>query len=271
MKKTAFSFFYALAGVLFCLPAIAHEYWLEPRDFILGSNAIIVAHIKIGQHFKGNSYAYLPTEVKSVQLHLGNESVPLSPRFGSNPAIIQESLGDGLNIVSIETYLSKLNYDRPDKFEKFIHEEGLDWVLPEHEKRQLPATGFVETFRRHTKMLVKVGSGRGKDRRLGLEFEWVLQTNPYVEVDADLVAQLWWQGEVFPNSQARLFVKRGDELTERVLRTDKDGLVRFPRIPNSKYLINAVHMILPDNNIAKVTGAVWESRWASMTFSTPDD
>ena len=271
MKKKVLSYSSSLAGIILCLPVIAHEYWLEPLDSFSASNVIIVAHIKVGQHFKGNNYPYLPTEVESIQLHLGDETVPLSPRFGSNPAILQQSLGDGLNILSVETYPYKINYDSSEKFEKFVREEGIDWVLGEHEKRQLPSTGFVEAYRRHTKMLVKVGDGRGKDRRVGMEFEWVLQSSPYAEVDDELVAQLWWRGEVFPNSQARLFVKRGDEVTEKVLRTDADGLVRFPRAAKSQYLVNAVHMLLPDDETAQDTGAVWESRWASLTFATSDD
>jgi hypothetical protein len=32
--------------------------------------------------------------------------------------------------------------------------------------------------------------------------------------------------------------------------------------------LNAVRLIVPDDATAAETGAVWESRWASVTFAT---
>lgn len=269
LHKTAIFLFYYLIGLFVCLPVTAHEYWLQPDEFIIKPEVKLDVHIKIGQDFKGNNFAYLPSEVESIKIYMGDKTVPIKPRLGDYPAISYAPLGEGLNIISLETQPVKLNYENSEKFERFVRGEGIAWVLDAHKKRQLPPEDFIEAYRRHAKTLIHVGDGKGQDRQLGLEFEWVLKSNPYTDIGDELVAQLWWRGEVFAESQARLFVKSTDKLIEQILTTDKEGRVIFKRIPDAIYLLNAVHMILPDQSTAEETGALWESRWASLTFATP--
>lgn len=267
LNKTIVVLLYSLIGLFVCAPVSAHEYWLQPEDFIIEPKTKMRIHIKIGQHFKGNNQPYLPDEVKSIKIHRQDKTVTVKPRLGDYPAISYAPLGDGLNIVALETHLFKLNYEYWEKFENFVESEGIDWVFAQHYKRSLPSDDFIEAYRRHAKTLLHAGSGAGQDRKVGLEFEWVLQANPYTET-GELVAQLWWRGAVFADSQARLFVKSNGQVMEHILRTDQQGRVSFERLPNAVYLLNAVHMIVPDQDTVNQTDAVWESRWASITFAT---
>lgn len=252
------------------LPAGAHEYWLEPLDFLIRPDQTLQAHIRVGQHFKGDTYVYRPSKVESLLLHRGETSMPLAPKLGDLPAIATAPLDDGLNILTLSSGLFSLTYHEEGKFPNFLRMEDLSWALEEHQRRKLPATGFVEAYRRHAKSLIKVGHGKGEDRRTGLAFEWVLQTNPYTSQDV-LVAQLWWRDQVMADTQARLFVRHTGEIQEYVLRTDEHGKVTLPRIAGAVYLLNAVHLMIPDPATVAETEAVWESRWASLTFATPEE
>ena len=50
----------------------------------------------------------------------------------------------------------------------------------------------------------------------------------------------------------------------------KAGLkVTLPRVSDASYLLNAVRLMRPDDATVAETQAVWESRWASLTFATP--
>jgi len=257
-----------LAIMILSLPVIAHEYWLQPVNFILQQDKFIEAHIQVGQDFKGDKFPYIDKDVASMQIHLGGDSKIISSRTGDYPAIAESALGDGLNILTIASNPYTLTYKKPGKFEKFVQHEGIDWVLAEHAKRSLPEIGFTETFLRDAKTLVKVGSGKGEDRKTGLEFEWVLHTNPYITKKEELFAQLFWQGKVFANRQYRTFIRTDDELIIHVSNTDEHGMASIPRQPKATYLLNAVHMVLPDKATAEKYNAVWESRWASLTFAT---
>ena len=259
---------FALTTIILSLPALAHEYWLQPNDFFVQHDELIQAHIKTGQDFRGNNFAYLPKSISSMHLHLGDSSTRIYSRFGDYPAISVPAAGNGLNILSVTTPPTSLTYEEPGKFASFVDNEGLDGVLVEHEKRKLPEIGFIEVYKRYTKSLIKAGDGEGADRKVGLEFEWVLHTNPYTTKQKKLVAQLWWQDKAHANKQFRYFIQTGKTLSTDIARTDSNGMATLPFIPGSTYLVNAVHMLIPTKETVIKYNAVWDSRWASLTFAT---
>jgi len=263
IRKLLASFF----CIAVALPAGAHEYWVQGDRYVIGADDNIRAHVRVGQHFKGEALPYFPDAMESIQIHLGSRSGTIQPRYAAYPVISNSPLGDGLNIISLTSGRSELKHDDPEKFREFLVYEGLEWVLARHKERKLPSAGFIETYRRYAKMLVKVGSGEGEDRYLGMPLEWVLLANPYAGTADTLWAQLRWQGKVFAGAQCRVFIEKNDKLDEIVLHTDKEGKIRFPRVSEATYLVSAVHMVEPDRETVKQTRAVWESRWASVTFS----
>jgi hypothetical protein len=253
---------------LLTLPASAHEYWLAPLDFSIRPDQPLQVDIRIGQHFKGDTFVYRPSQVAALLLRRGDSVATVSPKLGDMPAISATPVGEGLNILTLSSNLFSVTYYEEDKFPAFLRYDGLDWALAEHQRRKLPATHFTEAYRRHAKALIRVGDGQGDDRRTGLDFEWVMLNNPYTS-DDELVAQLWWRDQPAADTQSRLFVRRGEQIDEHVLRTDVDGRVTLPRVPGGSYLLNAVHLMIPDAATVAETQAVWESRWASLTFATP--
>ncbi len=44
--------------------APAHESWIEPLDYSVQVGDRMQAHLKVGQNFKGNTFAYLPSLFK---------------------------------------------------------------------------------------------------------------------------------------------------------------------------------------------------------------
>jgi hypothetical protein len=255
---------------LLVLPASAHEYWLAPLDFSIRPDQPVQADIRIGQHFKGDTFVYRPSQVEALLLRRGDEVVPVSPKLGDLPAISSTPIGEGLNILTLSSNLFSVTYYEEDKFPDFLRYEGLEWALAEHQQRKLPDTHFTEAYRRHAKALIRVGDGQGDDRRTGLDFEWVMLNNPYTS-GGELLAQLWWRDQPAADTQCRLFVRRGEQIDEHVLRTDAEGRVTLPRVPGGSYLLNAVRLMIPDAAATAETQAVWESRWASLTFATPAD
>lgn len=259
----------ALLAVLFSLPVSAHEFWLAPLDYGIRVDQPLQSDMRIGQHFKGDTFPYRPSQVDTLRVQRADTVTDVPAKLGDLPAIRVAPLGDGLHMLTLSSTLFTVTYHEADKFPAFLRKEGLDWALQAHQERGLPTTGIVEAYRRHAKSLVKVGSGQGDDRRTGLAFEWVLLTNPYTNSAAP-VAQLWWRDAVAANVQCRVFVRVGGRITEQVLHTDATGKVTLPRTPGATYLLNAVRIMVPDRPTVAETQAVWETRWASLTFATPD-
>lgn len=64
---------------------------------------------------------------------------------------------------------------------------------------------------------------------------------------------------------------RKNEVTVHRLSVDEQGTTLVDVSKPGNYLLNAVHLRQPDVATMLQTGAVWESLWASLTFSRPMD
>ena len=261
-----------LLMLVFTLQSAAHEYWIEPQSYQLAPGTKLVAQLKVGQHFQGDSQVYLPANIERFQIAYGAAEpvTDVSSRIGDLPALNQSVPLTGLALVSLVSNIYVLEYKERGLFEKFLAYEGLEGVLDEHRRRGLPLVGFKEGYQRFAKSLVQVGGGTGEDRLLGLRFEWLLETNPYTAVDNRIQARLYWQGEPLAAAQARLFVRRAGQLEEQILITDGDGRVQFSPDPGSEILLNAVQMREPSDRYLAPEGSAWISYWATTTFLLPE-
>ncbi len=248
--------------------AWAHEFWIEPVDFSIPAGGKLQARVRVGQEMKGNSLPLSPQSFEQFDVTSGDVTRPVYSRIGDDPAVNEPLEDDGLVILSCVSTDSQITYSEAGKFENFLAYEGIDWVLEEHRRRQLPAQGFSEGFQRFAKSLVQVGGGAGKDRPLGLLFELVAETNPYTAPDSDIVVQLLWQGEPFGNAQINVFRRLAGVVERTAVTTDVTGHASIPRgLGAGVYLLNAVHMIEPPPSDDDI---VWKSLWASMTFEIAD-
>jgi len=248
----------------------AHEMWIEPSQYTIEAGDTLFAHEKVGRKFKGNIYAYLDSNFEYLNITLGDKTRKIKSRLGDLPAIQEKTLDEGLHIITARTTASELIYETADKFANFLKEDGLSWVSSEHKKRGLPDKGFKEIYYRNPKTLVKVGHGKGQDRALGMEFEWVVENNPYTSKD-NIKAQLLWQGKPAVNMHVNIFNKPKhkssvSEIIKTSLTTDANGKIEIPRAKGGLFLINSVKMIQPDDKTVQETGAVWESVWASLSY-----
>lgn len=249
------------------MTATAHEFWLEPLSFKLKQGDNIQAHIKVGQGLDGDTYAFFPSNFERFDLTVNDSTSPLKNRFAQKPAVDQLPTSDGLHVLTYQSRPSKLRYEKREIFEKFLKAEGIEWVLEAHEKRGLHSLDFTELFKRFAKSLIKVGEGKGQDRLMGLPFEWVVLTNPYTESGLKTVtAQLFFEDKPFADSAVNVFMKRDGKVSEVQLKTDKAGKVDVSVTDGGLFLINAVHMVIPEGEVARESKAAWMSLWASTTF-----
>lgn len=247
----------------------AHEMWIEPVKYQIKKGDTIYAHEKVGQNFKGNQYSYLNTSYEKLDISTNNKTHPVHSRIGDLPAIHEVAKEEGLTILSAVTTVSDIRYETWEKFKHFIHSKELDWVLIKHKERGLPSKGFAEAYQRFPKALVKVGSGKGEDKALGMTLEWVVETNPYTTPRTEkgvIKARLLWKGKPLKYTHVGVFNRVDGQFIRTSLSTDEHGRVEIPQANGGAFLINAVQMIEPSEKVRNETGAVWESLWASVTY-----
>jgi len=268
---TQFKHIFFAASLTFGLAfssASAHEFWINPQNYQGDSGSKIIASFHNGENFDGSNLAFFDRSSTRLQVLVGNKITDLTPRNGDRPAIDIDPVGDGLIVLAHETTPSSLTYKTWEKFDKFAKHKDFKDILSKHQARGLPPENFRESYTRHAKALIAVGTGLGADRALGLETEFVARTNPYVEgYSNEMQVQLFYKGTPRADAQVEVFEKSSDgTVTVTLQRTDAQGEAVIQTKPNHSYLLDAVVLRAPEQDS---DGIAWETLWAALTFATP--
>ncbi|TRD23066.1 DUF4198 domain-containing protein [Palleronia caenipelagi] len=255
--------------------ATAHEFWIEPQDFTLAPGEDLVAAIKVGQEFRGTSYAYIPANFRRFDLvtNGGDTPNPVEMQLGDRPALEVPIAKPGLATILHVTKDYKLTWDSWDKFDSFLRHKAADWVIEAHAERGFAQVeGVTEGYTRYGKSLVSVGDGAGEDRVWGLEVEIVALENPYTgDMSDGLDVQVFYDGEPRDGEQVEIFER--DQLGDvsiQTVTTDQEGRATVPVTPGHAYLLDSVVLREPDAEMRAAMDVQWESLWASLTFAIPE-
>ncbi|MEM1235521.1 MAG: DUF4198 domain-containing protein [Pseudomonadota bacterium] len=257
----------AFVSVLFLAsPIAAHEFWIDPESHVIAPGQSAVANIRVGESFKGLAQSYFTRGTERFDVIMNGEIVDPEPILGDRPALNAQLPGEGLAIVVYETTDSRLTYTDWQKFVNFVEHKAFDGALERHVERQLPETGFVETYRRYAKSLIAVGDGVGEDVVVGLETEIVAMANPYTDdMSAGLPVRVMLRGEPRANAQVETYSRGPDGVIRVTLtRTDDEGIARVPAVPGYAFMVDAVVLEEREGD------AVWHSMWANLTYAVPE-
>lgn len=258
-----------VAGLL-TVPAAAHEFWLSPERYEVRPGEAIEVRLRVGEKFNGASYVYNPNRFHRFEIIENGETLPVDGSLGDDPAMAQAASRAGLAVIVHETTDSTLTYTDWSKFTGFVAHKDFPTALDRHANRNLPETGFKESYRRYAKALIAVGSGAGSDQPVGLTTEIVAMANPYTsDLTAGMPLLVLAGGAPRMDAQLELFDRSPDgTVTVSLHRTNADGQVTVPVTPGHEYLADAVMLIALDND-DPAAGPVWHSDWAALTFAVP--
>lgn len=252
-------------GIFVPLAASAHEAWIEPYAYHFDKPSLLNAHLRVGKMFRGNTLLYNPDKFERLDIVSGSESQPIKGRLGDLPAIRHRLDDSGLKTLIFVSTGQRIHYETWEKFENFARKEGVAWLLDAHRQRGLPEKEFSETYYRHAKSLIMVGSGSDRDRALGLRHEIVLKENPYTRGDIPFSASVLWEGKPQEDVQLTIFRKNPEgETVREISMTNQDGVATFARHAGHRYLLNSVHALPVEKPVRN--GPVWLTHWASITF-----
>lgn len=264
--------FCILLAFMLTLPAHAHEYWVEPKSYVLPSAETVTAGLFNGQNFMGGEFTYFPKEFTRFELALGDQVVPVPGRMGDRPALAMPPLGEGLHAVLYESAGDELVYTDFAAFTRFVTHKSFTGTFARHAARGLPQVGFTEFYTRHAKALFAVGTGTGADRAYGLQTEIVALKNPYTDdVSQGLPVRVLYRGKPRVDAQVEVFNRDASRVvTITKQRTDANGEAIIPVMRGHTYLVDAVVLREPEaGSPALENGAVWETLWAALTFAVP--
>ena len=252
----------------------AHEFWIEPTKYQLNDN-IINAHLRVGQEFQGMALMYNPQDFKTFKILSGskNKKEKVKGILGDVPALNTKTKLEDLLIIYHETTDKFVNYKKFQKFKDFVSEKGYEQLIQTHLDKDFPQSNFMESYRRYAKSLITTSSGsKGKDKKTGLLFEFVLDQNPYTNFDSKQIsATLYYKKKPLPNNLVTIFSKyKNSKLSVSNIKTDEKGKFTFEIEQGKEYLLDSV-VIYPLKSKPDEQEPIWHSDWASTTFLVPEN
>jgi len=258
------------AGLLAAPSAWGHEFWIEPRAHHVAPEDRIEADLRIGEMMTGNPYPFLPDFIVEASITGPQSKESLIGTVGDLPALsVVAPAAPGLYALSYHSTPSYVTFDDLESFSEYLDYEGLVKIVGEHLERQLPDTSISEAYIRNARTLVQVGDidELDKDRPGSMPFEIIALSNPFTGT-AEVSFQLLWRGQPAVDVQMSIFQRPlGDDDREKVtrslVRTNAEGIAALDVASGGHFLLNAVQMVAVEGP----GSVVWESHWASLTFT----
>jgi len=251
----------ALAPVLLAaLPALAHEFWIEPSNFRPARGDLLQVRLMVGDGFPGEPLARNPSRIRGFVAATADRSVDIAGVAGADPAGILRVGEAAPRLLGYHGAHARIELEA-EKFEAYLREVGLERIVALRRERGESKKKGREAYARCAKAVLG-GPGGGHDRALGYPLELIPETDP--AGSRDIVLRLRLDGGPAEGVLVRAFPKDGK--SEPIgARTDREGRVSFALPRGGMWMLSGVHMREAD----KALDADWESLWASLTFESP--
>jgi len=247
----------------------AHEFWLQPPQFVVAPGATLSVRVMVGENFSGERWAGKADRItRFVHASSAGTAALLTAAADTIPTIVTFQQ-PGTHLVALATNNAYLELPA-NEFNTYLKEEGLDQVLLLRQQQNQLTTPGREAYRRCAKTLVQVGSVNSRDtarayaRPVGLPLELVPEQNPYVLRPGSLLTvRVLRDGQPLAGALVQVWQRSGTQ-PARATRffSNQNGRVLFRVAAPGSYLVSTVTMTPATDH----TKADWQSTWASLTF-----
>ncbi|HYK42897.1 MAG TPA: DUF4198 domain-containing protein [Thermoanaerobaculia bacterium] len=257
----------ATALLLAARVAAAHDFWIEPSTFRPAPGEDFTVALRVGEHFRGEPVPRDERRIKRFFLVSNRGESPIPGLPGSDPAGFAKADDAGVIAIGYRSDRSPVMLEAA-KFEKYLTDEGLETVIAERGRRKESDKPGREVFSRSVKSIVVAGPrGRDFDRRLGLDFEILVETDPAAwrpDPKSPMRFQVLSDGKPFGGALVKA-ICRDDPDRTLTARSGRRGEVSIVLPRKGVWLVEAVRMARAPKDL----DADWESVWTSVTFEIP--
>lgn len=251
---------------LLSVNAFAHEYWFEPETFFPALKAETAIHLYVGDGLAKDREERPFQIAKTTMFNLfsNKKTLNLKTSLKDKAMPIYNFSADktGNYLLAMERNWSYIKLE-PKKFEDYLREDGMEYVIAEREKLGEQAKEGRERYSRFIKSLLQVGDKRDATfkKQLGLKLEITPLKNPYLmNVGDKLSFQVLFDGK--PLADRTVFADSRDSQTQKMI-TDKNGRITINIDHSGLWLVRLVTMRRCQTDCAE---ADWESFWAAFSF-----
>ena len=260
-----------ICSFVFILPALAHEFWLEPQQYIFSRTDEINIRFKGGESFTGTNWTGNQEKVKELKLYYADIIDDLSDALSDeNGDSLQFSLHEeGTAMVTFNNVNSFIQLEAKE-FNTYLFEEGLKHAI-DHRKQhnQIDSVGR-EFYQRSVKTIVQVGALKTEvyKKQTTLPVDIIPLSHPYKLVNGDtLKVKVLFKGEPLVNAKIRVWHKILTKVKDTSYISNAKGEINFPVKTTGEWMLSCVAMerVSDEPNSTPIdTG--WQSYWGSLTW-----
>jgi uncharacterized GH25 family protein len=255
-----------ICALLLAVKVFAHEYWFEPETFFPAPGQNTVVHLYVGDGLVKDreERPFQLAKTKTFQLFSASRTLNLKTSLVDEASPIYNFAANraGNYLLAMERNWSYIKIE-PQKFESYLREDGLDYILGERERLGENGKEGRERYSRFIKSLLQVGDKRDETyhKTVGLRLEITPLENPYSKRVGDKLAfQVLFDGKPLAGKTA--FADNRNGASQRMT-TDRDGTITMTVDRNGLWLVRLVVM---QRCTKECNEADWESFWGAYSF-----
>lgn len=255
-----------ICSFLVILSALAHEFWLEPQQYIFSRTEEINIRFKVGEAFTGDNWKGNREKINELKLYYADIVDDLSDA-------ITEDEGDSLQFSIHEEGTAMVTFNNinsfieleAEKFNAYLAEDGLQAAIDYRKQQNETDSMGREYYQRSVKTIVQVGALKTAvyKKQTTLPVDIVPLSHPYQLKDGDsLTVKVFFKDEPLAHTKIRLWHKLLGAVTETSFMSDENGEIRFPVTTSGEWMVSCVTML----HLTDDPKAQWQSYWGSVTW-----
>jgi len=243
----------------------AHECWLQPATFAPVAGPTIGLTIQVGMNFQGEPKPFNPDRIATLK-HFSAAGTEDWTAKANNLLQLPVKFADaGTHVVIYDSKPSLITLE-PDKFDEYLREEGLEFVIAERARLDESAKPGRERYRRCNKTIVRADGKADATFAVvtGQQLEIIPVDDPAAwQPGGTLRFKLLFSGQPLAAAKVRAWHRAGDKLTTLDGTSDATGEVAFALPAGGQWMLSTIHMV----RLSGDKEADWESTWGNLTLA----
>jgi uncharacterized GH25 family protein len=252
---------------LFAWPVLAHEFWLEPQQYIFSRGQEINIRFLVGEGFRGENWSGSREKINFLNLYYSdavdsslNEHISDEKGDSLQFSVFEE----GTVMVAFNNINSYIELES-QKFLEYLTEDGLTNAIDYRKENNETDSIGKEFYQRSVKTILQVGTHKTDvyKKQTPLPLDIIPQSHPYMVTGKQpMKMKILFNKEPLVNQKIRVWHKMRDGVTDSSYTSNANGEITFTVEPSGEWMVSCVNMIrLTDDPKAQ-----WQSYWGSCTW-----
>lgn len=260
--------------ILLCVaPLLAHEFWLQPQQYIFSAGEEVNIRFRVGEGFAGENWKGNQERVQELKLYYADVTDNLKTAISADEGdSVQFSLfEEGTAMVTFNSVNSYLELDAA-KFNDYLLEDGLTSAIDYRKEHNETDSMSREYYQRSVKTILQVGNKKTDlyKKQTTLPVDIIPLSHPYtLSNEQTLKLKVLFKGQPLANAKMKVWHRVTDLVTDTSYLSDANGEFSFPVTTSGEWMVSCVHMIHldADPKTNPLTNyPVWQSYWGSVTW-----